>query len=71
MTADIRIGTSGFHYKHWIGRYYPAGIKPANMLAHYLRDFDTVELNNTFYRLPRPRPSTPGAMRRRPDSSMR
>jgi len=52
MTADIRIGTSGFHYKHWIGRYYPAGIKPANMLAHYLRDFDTVELNNTFYRLP-------------------
>lgn len=52
MTADIRIGTSGFHYKHWIGRYYPADIKPANMLAHYLRDFDTVELNNTFYRLP-------------------
>jgi len=52
MSADIRIGTSGFHYKHWIGRYYPADIKPANMLAHYLRDFDTVELNNTFYRLP-------------------
>jgi len=52
MIADIRIGTSGFHYKHWIGRYYPKDIKPANMLAHYLRDFDTVELNNTFYRLP-------------------
>ena len=50
--ADIRIGTSGFHYKHWIGRYYPAGIQPGNMLAHYLRDFDTVELNNTFYQLP-------------------
>ena len=52
MAAEIHIGTSGWHYKHWIGRYYPKDIKPANMLAHYLRDFDTVELNNTFYRLP-------------------
>ena len=50
--CDLRIGTSGWHYKHWIGRYYPQDIKPANMLAHYVRDFDTVELNNTFYRLP-------------------
>ncbi|HEX6095185.1 MAG TPA: DUF72 domain-containing protein [Thermoanaerobaculia bacterium] len=50
--AEIRIGTSGYHYKHWLGRYYPAGMKPNAMLAHYLRDFDTVELNNTFYQLP-------------------
>jgi len=50
--ADIRIGTSGYHYKHWLGRYYPAGMKANEMLAHYLRDFDTVELNNTFYQLP-------------------
>jgi uncharacterized protein YecE (DUF72 family) len=50
--TDIRIGTSGWHYKHWIGRYYPTDIKPAAMLAWYLRDFDTVEINNTFYRLP-------------------
>jgi uncharacterized protein YecE (DUF72 family) len=50
--AEIRIGTSGYHYKHWVGRYYPAGIKSADMLARYLRDFDTVELNNTFYQLP-------------------
>ena len=50
--TEIRIGTSGYHYKHWIGRYYPADIRPAGMLAHYLRDFDTVELNNTFYHLP-------------------
>ena len=50
--AEIRIGTSGYHYKHWVGRYYPADIKPSAMLAHYLRDFDTVELNNTFYQLP-------------------
>ncbi|HET7434060.1 MAG TPA: DUF72 domain-containing protein [Thermoanaerobaculia bacterium] len=51
--AEIHIGTSGYHYKHWVGRYYPADIKPAQMLAHYLRDFDTVELNNTFYHLPK------------------
>jgi uncharacterized protein YecE (DUF72 family) len=50
--AEIRIGTSGYHYKHWIGRYYPAGMKPPGMLAHYARDFDSVELNNTFYQLP-------------------
>ena len=50
---EIRIGTSGYHYKHWIGRYYPDDMKPAGMLAWYLRDFDTVELNNTFYHLPK------------------
>jgi uncharacterized protein YecE (DUF72 family) len=50
--AEIRIGTSGYHYKHWIGRYYPADVKQGRLLEHYIRDFDTVELNNTFYRLP-------------------
>ena len=50
--TDLRIGTSGYHYKHWIGRYYPENLKPSDMLAYYLRDFDTVELNNTFYHLP-------------------
>jgi uncharacterized protein YecE (DUF72 family) len=53
MAAEIRIGTSGFHYKHWLGTYYPAGTKQGGMLEHYLRDFDTVELNNTFYQLPK------------------
>jgi uncharacterized protein YecE (DUF72 family) len=52
MPADIRIGTSGYSYKHWIGRYYPRDLKPSEWLKHYLRDFDTVELNNTFYQLP-------------------
>jgi uncharacterized protein YecE (DUF72 family) len=51
--SQIRIGTSGWHYKHWIGRYYPEGTRPADMLSYYVRDFDTVELNNTFYHLPR------------------
>lgn len=50
--AEIRIGTSGYHYKHWVGRYYPADVKQGGMLEHYIRDFDTVELNNTFYQLP-------------------
>ena len=51
--SQIRIGTSGWHYKHWIGRYYPENINPAAMLEYYLRDFDSVELNNTFYHLPK------------------
>jgi len=51
--TDIRIGTSGYHYKHWVGRYYPDDIKSGKMLEFYLRDFDTVELNNTFYQLPK------------------
>jgi len=50
--TEIRIGTSGYHYKHWVGRYYPPSIKSSAMLEHYARDFDTVELNNTFYQLP-------------------
>jgi Uncharacterized conserved protein len=52
MATDVRIGTSGYHYKHWLGRYYPPDLPPDEMLAFYQRDFDTVELNNTFYRLP-------------------
>jgi len=67
--TDIRIGTSGWHYKHWLGRYYPKDLKPAEMLAYYLRDFDTVELNNTFDQLPKEssfdawRASTPSRFR--------
>ena len=53
MAADIYIGTSGYSYKQWAGRYYPKELKPSQWLAHYLRDFDTVELNNTFYTLPK------------------
>src|SRR5579885_2350302 len=51
---EIRIGTSGWHYRHWRGPYYPADLAPSRMLRHYLLDFDTVELNATFYRLPTP-----------------
>ena len=52
MACDLRIGTSGFHYKHWKGPFYPAKLPDSKMLEHYVQHFDTVELNNSFYRLP-------------------
>ena len=52
MTCEIRIGTSGYHYKHWRGPFYPKNISPNQMLEFYSQNFDTVELNNSFYRLP-------------------
>jgi uncharacterized protein YecE (DUF72 family) len=48
----VYIGTSGYHYKHWVGKFYPDGMKPPQMLAFYVKHFDTVEINNSFYRLP-------------------
>ncbi len=50
--AEIWIGTSGWHYKHWVGNFYPARLPASRMLAHYIATFDTVELNNSFYKLP-------------------
>lgn len=52
MACEIRIGTSGYHYKHWQGPFYPAKISATKMLDFYAGRFDTVELNNSFYRLP-------------------
>ncbi len=53
MNASAFIGTSGWNYKHWAnGVFYPPGLKQADWLAYYCRFFDTVEINNTFYRLP-------------------
>jgi len=49
---QCRIGTSGFHYKHWRGIYYPEKLSPKQWFAYYSSRFDTVELNSTFYRLP-------------------
>lgn len=48
----VHIGTSGWHYKHWIGPFYPPGMRPPHMLRWYAERFDTVEINNSFYRLP-------------------
>ena len=49
---NVRIGTSGWHYKHWVGPFYPADMRPPRMLRWYAERFDTVEINNSFYRLP-------------------
>jgi uncharacterized protein YecE (DUF72 family) len=48
----LRVGTSGFHYPHWRGVFYPSELPAAEWLAFYSGRFDTVEINNTFYRLP-------------------
>ena len=50
--AEIRIGTSGWEYAHWAGDFYPHGLPKDRWLEHYAAEFDTVELNNPFYRLP-------------------
>jgi len=55
MTQSLgrfRIGTSGYHYDHWAGSFYPADLPKSDWFAHYADVFDTVEINNTFYRLP-------------------
>jgi uncharacterized protein YecE (DUF72 family) len=49
---DVRIGCSGWNYGHWRERVYPKGLPPRRWLEHYATLFDTVEVNNTFYRLP-------------------
>ena len=51
-SLQIRIGTSGWNYPEWKGSFYPADMKPAGMLAYYAARFATVEVNNTFYRMP-------------------
>jgi uncharacterized protein YecE (DUF72 family) len=49
----IRIGTSGWSYDHWAGVLYPPKMPVAKRLARYVEEFDTVELNASFYRWPR------------------
>src|ERR1043166_7704121 len=49
---QVLIGTSGWHYRHWHGRFFPAGLPKKQHLAFYARFFATVELNGVFYRLP-------------------
>jgi len=48
----VFIGTSGWNYKHWKGVFYPNGLPAAKWFGHYIKHFDTVEINNTFYNLP-------------------
>lgn len=50
---EIRIGTSGWSYSHWRELFYPKGLRQKDWLEFYGRSFDTVEVNATFYRLPK------------------
>jgi uncharacterized protein YecE (DUF72 family) len=50
--ARVRVGCSGWEYRHWRGSFYPRDLPQSRWLDHYAARFDTVELNGTFYRLP-------------------
>ncbi|RLB81403.1 MAG: DUF72 domain-containing protein, partial [Deltaproteobacteria bacterium] len=52
-SQEFRIGTSGWNYKHWKEIFYPANVAQRKWLEFYCTRFDTVELNATFYRLPK------------------
>ena len=54
MTGVALVGCSGWSYRDWRGPVYPADAPTSKWFSHYARRFDTVELNNTFYRLPSP-----------------
>ena len=48
----IRVGCSGWNYKHWRGPFYPEKLPVKRWFDHYSATFDTVEINNSFYMLP-------------------
>ena len=54
MSGRLLVGTSGFAYADWAPLFYPAGTRPRDLLARYAERLPAVELNNTFYRQPRP-----------------
>jgi uncharacterized protein YecE (DUF72 family) len=49
---EVRIGCSGWQYRHWRGTFYPPDLPQLRWFDYYASQFDTVEINNTFYRLP-------------------
>jgi uncharacterized protein YecE (DUF72 family) len=51
--AEIRIGTSGFSYKEWLGRFYPEKLPATKMLEYYAERMPTVEINYTFRAMPK------------------
>jgi uncharacterized protein YecE (DUF72 family) len=53
MTARLRAGASGYSFKEWKGSFYPETMKPDGMLAWYSERLPTVEINNTFYQMPK------------------
>jgi uncharacterized protein YecE (DUF72 family) len=66
-SRKLNIGTSGWSYKHWSGIFYPKEIKSDKYLEYYITRFDCVELNSSFYNLPRETTVT-GWMNRTPET---
>jgi uncharacterized protein YecE (DUF72 family) len=50
---EMYVGTSGYSYKEWKGSFYPEDLSEKKMLSYYSERFNTVEINNTFYRMPK------------------
>ncbi|MEN6455525.1 MAG: DUF72 domain-containing protein [Prolixibacteraceae bacterium] len=65
--SKLFIGTSGWSYTHWADIFYPPGIKPIQYLEYYLTRFNCVEINSSFYHLPR-RTTVESWMKRTPES---
>jgi len=53
--AKIYIGTSGWVYSHWVGKFYPENLPSKDRLKYFAKHFDTAEVNYSFYHLPRPK----------------
>lgn len=51
----VHVGTSGYNYEAWRGRFYPEDLSAKRMLGYYAEHFDTVEINYSFYRKPTPK----------------
>jgi uncharacterized protein YecE (DUF72 family) len=52
---NILIGTSGYSFPDWVGTFYPSGMRSSDFLPYYARHFDAVEINSTYYGIPKPR----------------
>jgi len=52
QAMTLLAGTSGYSYKEWLGHFYPEQLPASEMLRYYAEHFPTVEINNTFYRMP-------------------
>jgi uncharacterized protein YecE (DUF72 family) len=51
---NVYVGTCGFSYRDWVGVFYPSGLPQAKMLAFYARTFSCVEIDSTYYAVPKP-----------------
>src|SRR4030095_8963049 len=64
---NIYVGTSGFSYKSWVGKFYPEGLHSSKQLEFYAEHFNSVEINSSFYHLPR-KTTYEGWVKRTPDN---